>query len=63
MYPRFFDVIGNTKLFKCEIDKCLKPGGWFCVGVKERLPSPFSDRFECIDCKEKIYLKFNALND
>lgn len=50
-------------VFKSEIDKCLKPGGWLCVGVKERLPSPFSDRFECIDCKEKIYLKFNALND
>ncbi len=50
-------------VFKSAIDSCLKPGGWLCVGVKERLPSPFSDRFECIDVKEKIYMKFNALND
>lgn len=50
-------------VFKDTIDSCLKPGGWLCVGEKEHLPSPFSERFEWIDTKEKIYTKFNALND
>lgn len=50
-------------VFKAAIDKCLKPGGWVCVGVKEMLPSPFSDRFECIDMKEKIFMKYKALTD
>ncbi len=50
-------------IFKNAIDDCLKPGGLLCVGVKEILPSPFSDRFECIDQKEKIYKKFKALMD
>nr|WP_321407201.1 CheR family methyltransferase [uncultured Carboxylicivirga sp.] len=48
-------------ILKDEIDKCLKPGGWLCLGVREQLPNPFSDRFECIDSKEKIYNKYNAL--
>nr|WP_319400354.1 CheR family methyltransferase [uncultured Carboxylicivirga sp.] len=48
-------------ILKEEIDECLKPGGWLCLGAKERLPSSYEDRFECFDEKEKIYIKFNAL--
>jgi len=48
-------------VLKEAIDSSLKPGGWLCIGVKEQFPSPYSDRFECIDQKEKVFLKFNAL--
>jgi chemotaxis protein methyltransferase CheR len=48
---------------KHVIDKSLNKGGYVCLGVKEQLPAPYNDRFECIDHKEKIYSKFSFLRD
>lgn len=45
------------------IDECLNKGGYVCLGVKEQLPVPYNDRFECIDKKEKIFSKFSFLRD
>ncbi|MCU4155181.1 hypothetical protein J1N10_04290 [Carboxylicivirga sp. A043] len=45
------------------IDSTLLSGGYLCLGVKEQLATPFDDRFECIDTKEKIYKKFKFLRD
>ncbi|WP_289053233.1 CheR family methyltransferase [Carboxylicivirga marina] len=48
---------------KLALDQSLKNGGLLCLGVKELLASPYNDRFECIDSKEKIYSKFSFLRD
>ncbi|MCG8580736.1 MAG: hypothetical protein MI866_12500 [Bacteroidales bacterium] len=45
------------------VDKSLVSGGYLCLGVKEQLASPYDNRFECIDVKEKIYNKFKFLRD
>jgi len=45
------------------LDGVLVSGGYLCLGVKEQLPQPFDNRFECIDKKEKIYNKFSFLRD
>lgn len=44
-------------------DKALVSGGLMCLGVKEQLPAPYNERFECLDEKEKIYKKFRFIKD
>lgn len=51
------------EMIKDVLDKALKNGGFICLGVKEQLPLPYEERFECIDTKEKIYNKFRFLKD
>lgn len=48
---------------KDTFDRALKPGGLVCLGVKEALPEPYSERFECIEQKEKIYSKYSFIKD
>jgi chemotaxis protein methyltransferase CheR len=45
------------------IDTNLVSGGYLCLGVKEQLATPYDERFECIDIKEKIYNKYKFLRD
>ncbi len=45
------------------VDKALVSGGYLCLGVKEQLPLPYDNRFECVDVKEKIYNKIRFLKD
>lgn len=56
-----------TKAYHYELkntfDTALQAGGLICLGVKEILPEPFGDRFECLEQKEKIYGKYSFIKD
>ncbi len=48
---------------KATFDKALQPGGIICLGIKEVLPAPYDDRFECLVEKEKIYCKYQFIKE
>jgi len=48
---------------KSNFDKALKSGGFICLGVKEVLPAPYDDRFECVERKEKVYCKYSFIKE
>ncbi|MDI3502841.1 MAG: chemotaxis protein methyltransferase CheR [Archaeoglobi archaeon] len=65
---RYLDAVfcRNVMIYFTEAQKmkvlndfynALISGGYLIIGKSETLPSEFKEKFECVDLREKIYLK------